>query len=163
MQKELNPELFGQSMNVQEQATSYQAAQELPSQVEKRLLAFKEQYQALHGHVSKWITYFSENAKFANGRMDKIQQSISKLEAHLLSSQQDVHNKLNHLNAKITERRSVEGKIQNLVERHNGVLRSYEVRMNQLMRLLSEKEALLAQAQSNLNEAKMEITRLKRL
>jgi hypothetical protein len=71
--------------------------------------------------------------------------------------------KISQLNQKLTERKSLEMKVQEMVDRHNNVIKSFEVRMGQLQKLLAEKDAMLVSAQATLNDAKMEITRLKRL
>jgi len=42
------------------------------------------------------------------------------------------------------------------------VIKSFEVRLNHMQRLLADKENQMAASQAALNEAKMEISRLKR-
>jgi muramoyltetrapeptide carboxypeptidase LdcA involved in peptidoglycan recycling len=60
------------------------------------------------------------------------------------------------------ERKTMEMKMQEVVDRHNSVLRGFEQRLNQMQKVISDKEAQMIHAQAALNEAKMEIARLKR-
>ena len=54
-------------------------------------------------------------------------------------------------------------KMQEVIDRHNSVLKGFEVRITHLQKLLSEKDSQVMSAFAALNEAKMEIARLKRL
>ena len=53
-------------------------------------------------------------------------------------------------------------KIQELVDRHNSIIRNFENRLLSMQRLVSEQEMTLHNAQAALDEARNEIARLKR-
>jgi hypothetical protein len=106
--------------------------------------------------VNEWIK--TSNLKFEkqNALLNRLEQSHNGLAT-------EAGQKIGQLTAKANERRSIDLKVQEMVDRHNNVIKSMEVRMNHMQKLLVEKEAQMVSAQAALNEAKMEIARLKRL
>ena len=64
---------------------------------------------------------------------------------------------------KLTEQKKYDQKVQDIVDRHNNLLKGYEVRLNQMQKLLVQKEHDYVEAVTTLKELKAEITRLKRL
>lgn len=167
MQKELKPELFGEKNPIRprESFAFEQSAAPAPDflDVDRRVLDLKNQVGGLAEEVRKNISQMQEFMKTAQLRLEKMQQQVHRLEQNHNGLAQESGQKLSHMAARLGERKSLDQKIQDMVDRHSGVIKSFEVRMNQLQRLLAEKENQLATAQSAINEAKMEIARLKRL
>ncbi len=167
MQKELNPDIFGDVMYSQQAPKTkiidnYKLANESLVN-EQHYLNLKGQMLSLSETVSKMATQLEELQRTSYHRLDRMQQNVSKLENNDQLLAQDTTQKLNQVYNRLGERKSMDLKIQEMVDRHNSVLRSYEVRLNQLQKLLAEKDAQLLANQSLLNELKMELTRLKRL
>ena len=165
MQKELNPELFGGGASG---ATRYLDANKLTpvttaTQTDTRYVEMRSQLNVLSEHMAKMASQVNEFIKSSQGKFDRIQQLIQKFESSQTQMINENNQKFSLLHHRIGERKSVDQKIQEMIDRHHSVLRSYEVRMNQLQKLLADKEAHIIDAQSALNEAKMEIARLKRL
>ncbi len=96
-------------------------------------------------------------------RLEKLQQQMVRFENSHNGLAQETGHKLAQIGHKFIERKSMDQKIQELVDRYSGVIKSFEVRMHHLQKLLSEKESQMMSAQAELNQAKMEIARLKRL
>ncbi len=75
----------------------------------------------------------------------------------------DVHAKIAQVVSRVNERRVEDGVVKEMVERHAQVVQAFEVRLQQLQRVLSEQELQLMSARSELKQAMLEIARLKKL
>ena len=176
MQKELNPELFG-TFNTTSTVTgdnlnnggrfmegsSQKMWADMMEQSELRVAGLTHDMREIKQQMKDLITQFSELFKNTQSRMDRLQQAIQKLDAndHLLA--QEISNRVGQLHSRIGERKQLDMKMQEMVDRHNSVLKSFEVRLQHMQKILSEKEGQLLQTTAALNDAKMEISRLKRL
>lgn len=96
-------------------------------------------------------------------KMDRLQSTMQKWEQNYSDLTQEVSSKMAALIQKINDQKKYDQKVQDIVDRHNNLLKGYEVRMNQLQKLLQQKESDYVEAHSALKEAKSEIARLKRL
>ncbi len=167
MQKELNPELFGDVMYSQQSPKTkvldtYKLANESLVN-EQHYLNLKGQVLSMAETIAKLVSQLDELQRTSHHRLDRMQQNISKLESNDQILAQDTTQKLNQVYNRLGERKSMDLKIQEMVDRHNSVIRTYEVRLNQLQKLLAEKEAQILASQSLMNELKMELSRMKRL
>lgn len=161
MQKELNPELFGESAG---KSRVFEApASNHINVLEQKILETRGQIQHLAENMNKIVSQVNEFIKSSQVKFERMQQALQKLEQNDQALSVDATQKISALHTRLGDRRSMDYKIQEMIDRHNSVLRSHEVRMAQLQKLVSEKEAQAIAAQSALNEAKMEIARLKRL
>lgn len=171
MQKELNPELFGEkkivkssSMVGMESSSAASAANNANYlNTDRQIFEVKSQNQMLAEQMNKIVSTVNELIKSTNAKFDRQQSQVSRLEQSHNGLATEAGQKINQLSQKINERKSLELKVQEMVDRHNTVIKSFEVRMNHLQKLLAEKEAQTIASQAALNEAKMEIARLKRL
>lgn len=166
MQKELNPELFGEkkvvkSSNSDVAANLGNSASYLNT--DRQIFELRSQNQQLHGQLEKIVSSVNEWIKTSNLKFEKQAALLSRLEQNHNGLATEAGQKISQLNAKANERRSLDLKVQEMVDRHNNIIKSFEVRMNHLQKLLAEKEAQMVVSQAALNEAKMEIARLKRL
>ena len=155
MQKELNPELFG--------SQSTQTLKSVLTQADQKVFEVKQHLNLLSEQVAKMVAQMNEYIKTSHSKMERMQVAVSKLENNLQQMAEQSGLKMSSLSQRLSERKSLDSKIQDMIDRHNNVLRSYEMRMSNLQKMIGEKEAQIMQAQSTLNEAKMEIVRLKRL
>lgn len=96
-------------------------------------------------------------------KMDRLQSSIQKWEQNYSDLTQEISSKMAALIQKMNDQKKYDQKVQDIVDRHNNLLKGYEVRMNQLQKLLQQKESDYVEAHTALKEAKSEIARLKRL
>lgn len=171
MAKELNPELFGErrkssSSSSSEITPNYgREAESMPNflNVDRQILEVRQQLALNNEEMKKISSQIAEVSKATHLKFERLQQQVQRLEqAHNGLAQETIH-KMGHLNQKITDRKSVDTKIQEMVDRYTNVIKSFEVRMHHLQKLLADKEAQMVAAQTALNEAKMEIGRLKRM
>lgn len=168
MQKELNPDLFGER-KVTQKTTQNQPAGAYATQgadwlsMDRQMMDLRTQIQHIVEQVNKMAANVNEQLKNTTMRMERFQQQMTRLEQNHNGLAQESGQKIAQLNLRMQEKKALELKVQEMLDRHNNVVRSFEVRMTHLQKLLSEKEAQAAAAQQALNETKMEIARLKRL
>lgn len=176
MQRELNPALFGQMQNdagtdlsaqtqMKNRVLEPSRAQHLGSliQIEHQIAEMKNQMRAMQENMNKMVQYMNENLKTLNTKSDLLNKNVSKLEQQDQMIVQEASQKILQMHSRLAERKSLDVKIQEMVDRQNTILRSYEARMNQMQKILSDKDAQLIQMQAALQETKVEIARLKRL
>lgn len=174
MHKELNPELFGEArtmsggrskeldpMGAGAPAAGGETTHFL--NVDRQLLELRQQVGQMREELRKLSTQTQEFMKTSHLRIEKFQQQMSRLEQSHNGLVQETGQRMTQIGQRFAERKSMDAKVQELVDRHSNVIKSFEVRMHHLQKLLTEREAQILSAQTALNEAKMEIARLKRL
>ena len=166
MQKELNPELFGEKRSSQARSEGASGAAVNNSQsylnTDRQIFEIKSQIMSLNDQISKAVQTLGEFSKNTNARLDRFQQALTRLETNHNGLAVEAGQKVQQINTKLAERKALDQKIQEMVDRHNNVVKSLEVRLNHLQKLLTEKENQTVAAMAAFNEAKMEIARLKR-
>jgi chromosome segregation ATPase len=130
---------------------------------DRQIFELKAQNQALADQMNKIVGTVNELIKSSNIKFDRNQQLLTRLEQSHNGLATEAGQKITQLSQRVNERKSLDLKVQEMVDRHNNIIKSFEVRMNHLQKLLAEKEAQMISCQTALNEAKMEISRLKRL
>jgi chromosome segregation ATPase len=167
MQKELNPELFGEKKNstpARREGLIPPAPSTDPTYLntDRQIFEIKSQIMNMNEQLSRLTAALNEANKTSNGKFDRFQQALSRVETSHNGLAVEAGQKIQQINAKLAERKALDAKIQEMVDRHNNVIKSFEVRLNHMQRLLAEKENQLVASQAALNETKMEIARLKR-
>lgn len=166
MNKELNPELFGEKKVIKtpalENPISMGPAGTNYLNTDRQIFELRAQNQTLADQLNKVVATVNEMIKTSNIKFDKQAALLSRLEQSHNGLANEASQKITQLAQRVNERKSLDLKVQEMVDRHNNVIKSFEVRMNHLQKLLAEKEAQMISAQAALNEAKMEIARLKR-
>ena len=162
MQKQLNSELFGET------AVPSRVVSKTPligSQVglEAKILETRQQVAQLSQALESVVGQVNEFIRGSQVKFDRLNQGLQRLEQLHGAQVQDSATQLSNLSARLTERKGAEVKVQEMIDRHNTILRGYEVRLSQLQKLMMEKEAQTLQAQAALTDAKIEIAKLKRL
>lgn len=133
------------------------------SLMEQRYLDLRSQVSILSEQMAKMVTQVNEWNRATKAQFEKMQGLIQQLADNDQALSHETAQRMTQLHSRIGERQNVDAKIQEMVDRHNTVLKSYELRMLQMNRLIQEKEAQVVSAQAALNETKMELARLKRL
>lgn len=168
MKKELNPELFGDrgsSLRTQGGvgAQAYPQGSHEWMVTDRQIMDLRSQIQNIVEQVNKMAATVNEQLKNSAMKMERFQQQLTRLEQSHNGLAQESGQKMAQLNLRLQEKKALDLKVQEMLDRHNNVVRSFEVRMNHLQKLLAEKEAQAAAAQQTLQETKMELMRLKRL
>lgn len=160
MQKELNPELFGENQT-KSRVFEPPAANQV-NLLEQRVAESRVQIQQLSENLAKVVSQINEFIRNSQSKFERMNQAIARLEQNGQALNIEAAQKINQIHNRLGERKTMDLKIQEMIDRHNSVLRSFEVRLQQMQKILTEKEAQLVASQSALNETKMEIARLKR-
>lgn len=167
MQKELNPELFGESSVVKSRVVDSQAPVEASFQqvlvVDQKIADLRNEMRTVVEHMQHAMKQVNEFIRASQSRFEKLQTAIAQLERNDQALSLDNTQKLSNLAQKIGERKVLDIKVQEMIDRHNSVLKSYELRLNQLQKLIAEREQQIVATQGALNDAKREIARMKRL
>lgn len=166
MNKELNPELFGEKKAVKTPALESPLGMGTTGNnylnTDRQIFELRAQNQALADQLNKVVATVNELIKSTNMKFEKTTSQLNRLEQSHNGLATEAGQKITQLAQRVNERKSLDLKVQEMVDRHNNVIKSFEVRMNHLQKLLAEKEAQMIASQAALNEAKMEIARLKR-
>ena len=187
MQRELNPHLFGSPNSAQEPSafsapTSAQMtspmtsmigrAEEAPRRapyppvdvksIETAIATLKGAIIQMERRTETIAFKMEELARTVHARLERFSQSIVRVEDTLSKSQQESSQRFASVVQKVNERKINDNKVQELVDRHNTIVRNFENRLASLQRLASEQQLSLHNAQASLIEATNEIARLKR-
>lgn len=166
MQKELNPSLFPNLKNKREQSGEGLPALEviyekaLAASEEVRLL--RTQLNRLQDQMTRMGTHLTENNKNQQLKFDRLGQSLTRIDQNHSEMIREINERLANLNSKLAERKAYDFKSQEVIEQQSQMLKTYEARIVKLQKILSEKEAQITTMAGFLNEAKMELARLKR-
>ena len=167
MNKELNPDLFEEKKKgktpVLDKALDSGLAGSSYLNTDRQIFELRSQNQALADQLNKIVNTVNELVKTSHLKFEKQTALLARLEQSHNGLATEAGQKIAQIAQRVNERKSLDLKVQEMIDRHNNVIKSFEVRMNHLQKLLTEKEGQMISAQSALNEAKMEIARLKRL
>ncbi len=169
MSRELNPDLFpelNRPVLKPERETDTTVApvrseewRLLVAQVDQIKRKFKEQEAKLEMLNSR-VTEVVGASKVKFERLAGVSQRLDEM---VRSGLQDLATKQSQMMGRLNERKVGDAKIQELVDRHNQLVQTFEARLVQMQKLISEQEMQLMTSRAELKEAQREIARLKRL
>lgn len=171
MSRELNKELFGlKSPTVQDKPVARTSTLPLEFEVREedwRILKshvefLKKKSQELEAKVTGMETKNNELFQAAKTRIERLGAATQRLEEASKLKFQDVANKISGLVSKVTERKVADTKIEEMISRHNQAIQAFELRTQQLQKIISEQEMQIMNHRSALLEAQRELARLKR-
>lgn len=116
------------------------------------LLQSEKRNDSLNGKVEELV-------KMLNNRFERFSQAIVRSEELQAKSYQETSGRLAQMSAKVNERRVNDTKIQELIDRHNTIVRNFENRLHSLQRLVSEQEMVLLNSQAALEETRAELAK----
>jgi len=163
MQKELNPELFGTGVVGQ---SRYKEESVMPHRqvmaTEEKIAELRTQVKFVMEQMAGLVAQVNEYIKSSQMKLERMQTGLKAMENNHSSTRGETEQRFAHIHHRLSERKIMDGKVQDMMDRHSNVLRTFESRMNHLQTMLAEKDAQVVAAQAALNDAKMEIARLKR-
>jgi|GEM_PF-914358 len=178
MQKELNPDLFGgiarnqgrmvpnsisSSTNSSANGTPQANEASLVAEFDRRILDLRGQIQNLVDQMNRFGKQVEEALKAQQSAIEGLQKDMIRIDKDLTEGSSQTHQTQSKYQNQVLEGRQIEKKVEMMLDRHQNVLRNYEVRVNQLQRMIEKKDEQLMSLQSSLMETKSEIARLKRL
>ncbi|ODS51080.1 MAG: hypothetical protein ABS42_00300 [Bdellovibrio sp. SCN 50-8] len=164
MSKELDPSLFGEGAwasprSVEKAKPNFDAV----AHVEQKVADLRMQNRELQDELRRLASSMEEYKNTSNTKFERLAQQVARLEGLQGKVHQEVTTRVSQIHSRLGERQSMDLKIQEMMDRHQAMLRSAEMRMQQMQKLLNEKEAQAMSAQMALNDARIEIAKLKRL
>jgi chromosome segregation ATPase len=169
MSRELNRDLFGTPANSMPRPNARSSAEVAPMATieDLKLMSFQidtlskklKEYEAKTESLASRWDEFSASSKL---RFERIQGHFQRQGEAIQSSFRDVHAKVATIASRINERKMADVSIQQMVERHQQVVQSFDARLHQLQKVLSEQELQLMNSRSELKEALKELALLKR-
>ena len=170
MARELNKELFGNLGAYPERANE-------PTNGPQVAYAKADEVRVLHLHIenlSKRLKEFESRVETMQTRTDDMigtnKQRFERVQGHFKAQNEqfqtgmlDINNKIAQVLSRVNERKVSENVIKEMIERHSSVVQTFEVRMQQLQKLISEQELQLINTRSELKSALQELSRLKKL
>lgn len=168
MQKELNPDLFPTPKTSIKRETATEGLPALEVIYEKALAASEEvrllrtQLNRLQDQMTRMGTHIAENTKSQQLKFDRLGQSLSRIDQNHSEMIREINQRLAQVNSKLSERKAYDFKSQEVIEQQAQMLKTYEARITKLQKVLSEKEAQIITMSGVINEAKMELARIKR-
>jgi len=153
MSRQLNKDLFEEQVAVKPFLNTKNEAPELIVQD----LAYQVKI------LSRKVRELTNNQKATDLRIPKLEESmrdlfsksqnnLKRLETAVKSSLQSFMNKFSRLNTKVTEKSLNNGKIQEIIDRHNMVLQQYELRLNKLQKVITDQEFKLMNYDATLKQ-----------
>lgn len=122
----------------------------------KRLKEFESRLEVMTSKVD-------EMTKQNKVRFERVQGHFQRQTELLGKGFADVHQKVAQVVSRVNERKVEDSAIKEMVERHAHVVQAFELRLQQLQRVISEQELQLMNARAEIRDAIQEIARLKKL
>ncbi len=163
MEKELNYSFFGVEKTVREESEGHEIEVPVIDWLPCSSQVSKSKPDVPVKELEELKTQVLEYQNSTKLKIDRMNNSIQKWEQNYADLSQEISSKMAILLQKLNDQKKFDQKVQDIVDRHNNLLKGYEVRMNQLQKLLQQKESDFVEAHSALKEAKSEIARIKRL
>ncbi len=168
MSRELNPELFPEMAKPAVTEGAPSAAPMTGRDEEWKLLVsqvefMRRKFKEFEARLEMTGSRLNEFANASKQKFDRMHGVAQRLDEMVKTGLQDFNTKQSQLISKINERKVGDAKIQELVDRHNQLVQSFELRLGQMQKLISEQEMQLMSSRAELKEAQREIARMKRL
>ncbi|MCB0408399.1 MAG: hypothetical protein KDD34_09360 [Bdellovibrionales bacterium] len=175
MSREIHRDLFGGSLRPSNDTNtpqkspsvgfspSFEVREEDWRLVIHQLEQLKRKNQDLESKLEALSSRTMDLLRGAKTRIERVGAATQRVEEAVKLKFQEVAGKVSMLTSKVTERKVADAKIEELIERHNLALQNFELRTQQLQKLISEQQMQLMGYKSTLSEAQREISRLKRI
>lgn len=96
-------------------------------------------------------------------RFERVQGHFHRHNEMIQGGFSDLNDKVAHLASRVNERRISENQVKEMIDRHQQIVQTFEVRMQQMQKVMSEQEMQLMNARAEIKEAVREIARLKKI
>jgi len=133
--------------------------QVLTAQVE----SLKKQVSELKNKYIVQERKIEESKELHSNSLNRMKSILTGLESLFKSSIQELNGKYKHLTGRVKSSHLHEEKMESLVARHIGVINKFEIKVDQLNKIISEQSYQLLSAKASLDSAKKDIEKLKRL
>ena len=123
--------------------------------LEHQMATLKLAFMQIERKVETTANRLEELGRTTYARLDRFAQAFARMEEINNNREQDNTSKFANVFAKVNERKLTDSKVQELVDRHNTIIRNFENRLLSLQRVISEQEMALHNAQAALEESRI--------
>lgn len=131
--------------------------------VEAQIQQIKAVLQQFERRLDQLSARQNEISRDSQSRLDRFEQQTIRLEDGISRLTADTSQRLASLAGRVNERKVTDSKVQELMDRHNLMLRNFENRLSSMQKLASDQEQALLSAFAALEDSRAELSRLKRL
>lgn len=180
MKRELNPNLFqseSASPGAVPTSTTESMATQAPRQdynrvasveyadlqiIAAQLDGLKKTIKQVVSQVQKQDSLITEMLGGNQLKFEKFKQAFHRVEEFVKNNVGEVRGQMGKLNSKLVANNLSETKVEHLIQRQNEIVMSFESKLSQTQRVISEQNMQLMNYKTALDEARQEIARLKR-
>ena len=168
MARELNRELFGPRPGAEIDAQMPPATPAYAKADEVRALSLhietvSRRMKDFESRVETMYTRVEEMTGQNKQRFERVQGHFQRQNEMLRTSMMEVHNKIAQVVSRLNERKLSENVVKEMVDRHANVVQTFETRLQQFQKVMSDQELQLMHARSELKQALQELAKLKKL
>jgi chromosome segregation ATPase len=131
--------------------------------LESQIHQLRMQVQATEKRNEQLMSQMQELVRAANNRFDRAGQAINSLESSANMQIQELNVKYSGIASKVNERKVQEAKVQEMIDRHNSIVRTFENRLTHMQRVITEQEMQMHNYAAALEEARHDLARLKQM
>ncbi len=131
--------------------------------LEAQVLQIKAVLSQFDRRMDQMSAQINELNRDSQGKLDRYGQQLLRLEDGIQRLTTDTSNRLASLAGRVNERKVSDSKLQDLIDRHNLLVRNFENRLSSLQKLASDQEQALLSAFAALEDARADLARLKRI
>lgn len=131
--------------------------------LEAQVLQIKAVLSQFDRRLEQMSAQINETNRDNQSRLDRYGQQLLRLEDGIQRLTSDTSNRLASLAGRVNERKVSDSKLQDLIDRHNLLVRNFENRLSSLQKLAGDQEQALLSAFAALEDARADLARLKRM
>ena len=131
--------------------------------LEAQVLQIKAVLSQFDRRLEQMAAQINETNRDNQSRLDRYGQQLLRLEDGIQRLTTDTSNRLASLAGRVNERKVSDSKLQDLIDRHNLLVRNFENRLSSLQKLAGDQEQALLSAFAALEDARADLARLKRM
>jgi hypothetical protein len=120
-------------------------------------------YDDLVGRIDKARYELQDYLKTLNLRLEKVVQRIHTIEDRMKQGAIETHERFNFIGQRINQRNNSDLKVEALIERHNQIVQSFELRLSQAQKVIENQSLQLQKQQELIENSRRQIEKLKRL
>ena len=131
--------------------------------LEAQVLQIKAVLAQFDRRMDQMAAQVNELGRDSLSRLDRYEKQLLRLEDGIQRLTGDTSSRLASLAARVNERKVSDSKLQDLIDRHNLLVRNFENRLSSLQKLAGDQEQALLSAFAALEDARADLARLKRM
>ena len=120
-------------------------------------------YEELSDRIDRARFEAQEWVRSLSVRLEKTLQRTNSVEDRMKQISAELHERITYVAARIKDKNGSDMKIEALIERHNQIVQSFELRLSQAQRLVENQAIQLSKQQELIDDARRQIEKLKKL